>query len=584
VKNYIPINKINESRISFRTTIQNIINSFSPLEKAVFGIFTLLLIISACILLIRVNNLLLIEVPAHGGSITEGIIGSPRFINPVLAISDSDRDLTALIYSGLMRASSDGTLIPDLAREYSISEDGKTYTFALKDNITFHDDTPVTADDIIFTVAMAQNSIVKSPRRANWDGVIVQKIDEKTIEFILPQPYAPFLENTTIGILPKHIWQDVPPEQFPFSQFNVEPIGSGPFLVTSIKRNSSGLPDSYKVSSFANFALGAPFLTSVTFRFYSNEEALIAGYNNGDVDAINSISPERAKALKLHSAHIETKPLPRIFGVFFNQNQADIFVDEKVREALAIAVPKEKIIDDVLGGYAVVINSPIPPGILKNPTPVELKDAETRNADALQILESDGWKKDEETGVLTKETKKDGIKRLSFSISTSNTIELKSVASIVADAWRSLGAEIDLRFFEISDLNQNVIRSRDYDALLFGEIVGRELDLFSFWHSSQRNDPGLNIALYANIAVDKILEQARAHINQEERYELFEKFEQDVQAEYPAVFLYAPLFIYIVPDKIHDLSLGSITTSSERFANIYSWYIETEYVWPFFTH
>ena len=429
---------------------------------------------------------------------------------------------------------------------------------------------------------MTQNSVLKSPRRASWDGVVIQKVNEQTVEFILPQSYAPFLENATLGILPKHIWQNISPEQFPFSQFNVEPVGSGPFKVSSIKRNDSGLPDSYKVSAFKNFALGTPYLTSITLKFYPNEDTLINAYRSGAIEAMSSISPEQAKALEKSEAHIETEALPRIFGVFFNQNQADIFTDNKVREALAIAVPKEKIIDDILGGYATVIDSPTPPGILKNQTTLEPQDTETRKIEALKILTEDGWIADEETGILTKTTKNDK-KRLSFSISTSNTIELKSVASIVADAWRSLGAEIDLRFFETSDLNQNVIRPRNYDALLFGEIVGRELDLFSFWHSSQRNDPGLNIALYANISADKLLEQARAETDQDERYALFEEFEQEVKKENPAVFLYAPLFIYIVPDTVHNMTLGPITTSAERFTNIYMWYIETEHVWPFFT-
>ena len=160
--------------------------------------------------------------------------------------------------------------------------------------------------------------------------------------------------------------------------------------------------------------------------------------------------------------------------------------------------------------------------------------------------------------------------------------ELKAAAGIIAEEWRSIGADVDLKIFETGDLNQNVIRPRKYDALFFGEIVGRELDLFAFWHSSQRNDPGLNIALYANITVDKLLEDARTTADYSERLIKYEEFEQEIAEDIPAIFVYSPDFIYIIPKNIKGLELGSVTTPSERFLNIHEWYIETDSVWSFF--
>jgi len=213
---------------------------------------------------------------------------------------------------------------------------------------------------------------------------------------------------------------------------------------------------------------------------------------------------------------------------------------------------------------------------------LQKENYETRVDKAKSILLDDGWEIDEETGVLTRE-KKDETQRLTFSILTSSTPELKAVAQMVTEAWKNIGVEADAKFFETSDLNQNVIRPRRYDALLFGEIVGRELDLFSFWHSSQRNDPGLNIALYANITADDILARARENANRTERENLYREFEKEIENDIPAIFLYSPLFIYIVPEKINGIELGPVTTTGERFLNIHKWYVETEYVWPFFT-
>lgn len=176
-------------------SVQKSIGTFSPSEKVLFFFLVGVFILSAVFILSNINKLFLVEVPAKGGSFVEGIVGSPRFINPLLSNSDTDRDLTALIYSGLLKATPNGELIEDLAKSYIISEDGLTYDFTLKDNIFFHDGTPVTADDVVFTVGKAQDPGLKSTKRASWDGITVEKMSEKEIRFILKQPYGPFLET-----------------------------------------------------------------------------------------------------------------------------------------------------------------------------------------------------------------------------------------------------------------------------------------------------------------------------------------------------------------------------------------------------
>ncbi len=563
--------------------IYKIFLSFSPTERVLYWVLIIVLLVSSIFVIGNINSRFLTEIPAQGGSLVEGIFGSPRFINPLLSISNSDRDLTALVYSGLMRATPEGKIIPDLAEEYEVSDDGRIYTFTIKKGVTFQDGTPVTADDVVFTVTMAQDPMLKSPRRASWDGVAVEKINENTVRFTLPQPYAPFIENTTLGILPKHLWKNVPVEQFPFSKINIEPVGSGPFSVSKIKRNSYGFPTLYDFSPFKAYALGTPFISSLKIKFYTNEDKLIQAYEQGEIDSLSSISPTRANILRQNGARTLTTPLPRVFGIFFNQNQTDLFIDKSIRKALALATPKKQIVDEILKGYAIAINSPIPPGIMSKNSylkPSE-KDFSEREEEAKNVLTEDGWKPDEVTGVLTR--KKKGKKQeLSFSILTSNTPELKKVAQMVTNAWKDIGVKVEAKFFETSDLNQNIIRPRRYEALLFGEIVGRELDLFSFWHSSQRNDPGLNIALYANITADDLLVRARKTSDTTKRKDLYKEFEKEIGNDIPAVFLYSPLFIYIVPEKLKGIELGSLTTSGERFLNIYKWYIETDRVWPIF--
>src|ERR1035437_875134 len=215
-----------ELRIKGGDTILAMIKNFSATEKVVFGALTLLLLLSAFLLFKNANELFMKSVPTKGGELSEGVIGFPRLINPVLAFSDVDRDLTSLVYSGLMKYQN-GKIVPDLAQSYTISNDGLTYTFTLKDSLRFQDDTQLTTDDVEFTINKVQDAGLKSPRRADWANVSVKKVGSNQIQFILKQPYAPFITNATLGILPKHIWKNVNTDQFIFSQYNIQQIGSG---------------------------------------------------------------------------------------------------------------------------------------------------------------------------------------------------------------------------------------------------------------------------------------------------------------------------------------------------------------------
>ncbi|MHB1316775.1 MAG: ABC transporter substrate-binding protein [Minisyncoccota bacterium] len=556
--------------------ILTIVKSFSITEKVLFSLVTFIFIFSSIMLLYQLNKTFLVEVPDYGGSTTEGIVGSPRFINPILAISDADRDLTSLIYSGLMKSKPEGGLQLDIAESYQISDDNLTYTFTLKDDAVFHDGTKITTDDIEFTIQKAQDSVLKSPRRSSWDGVTIEKIDEKTIRFILKQPYSPFIQNTTIGILPKHIWKNVDNDSFPFSTFNTKPVGSGPYKIDSIITNNSGLPVEYKLSSFKKYSLGRPFIDSIILKFYTNEKNLLDAFQKGDIESVNSISPQNVDALKKDGVSIITPPLPRVFAVFFNQNESPVFINKEVRTALDMVLNKEQMIDEVLFGYGHAIDGPIH---TQEAEPIEITPEE-QIQQARSLLEKAGWSFGD-SGVYQKKTGKD-TETLSFSISTSDSPELKAFAQIIQKRWQQLGARVDIKIFEVGDLNQNIIRPRKYDALLFGEVLGKDLDLYPFWHSSQRIDPGLNIALYTNTKTDKILEEYRKTTDEAAKEKYLEDFTEEINKDTPAVFLYSPYFIYITPSKIKNIIIGQPTVSGERFLNINEWYINTNNVWKFF--
>lgn len=571
-----------EELSSLKQKIIRAINSFSVKETALFVFLSAVFIGSLVGIVWKINNSFMVSVPAKGGEITEGVIGAPRFINPLLAISDADRDIASLVYSGLLRADAGGALIPDLASKYEVSEDGRTYLFTLRDDAYFHNGDKVTADDVVFTILKAQDSALKSPKRANWEGVSVEKINDLEVKFALKQAYSPFLENATLGILPKNIWKEAGSEQFSFSEFNVLPIGSGPYKITKVKKNSSGIPSYYELSSFKRFVLGAPYISKIIIRFYPNEEALVSAYKKKEIEGMNAIPPNLAVSLKGDGARIESFPLPRIFGIFLNQNQANIFTDKAVREALDVLVDKDSIIEKVIHGYGLKIDGPIPKGGLGYEPAEEKKlTAEERVAAAKKILESAKWKWNKKTEKWEKKVGKE-TRVLQFSLSTGEAPELKDAALIAKENWALAGIKTEIKIFETGDLNQNIIRPRKYDALLFGEIIGRDSDPFAFWHSSQRLDPGLNIALYTNIKADKLLEDARKINDIEKRAEKYSLFQKEIRADVPAIFLYSPEFIYAVPNGVNGLQVGFITVPSERFLSVNKWFIKTNRVWKIF--
>lgn len=543
-------------------------------------------IISLTIFFWKLNNLILIEVPSDGGAISEGIIGTPRFINPILAISDADRDVAALVYSGLMRPDGQGGLETDLAESYETSSDGLTYIFTLKPDILWPDGKKITADDIIFTIEEAKNPAVKSPRRAGWEGVEVKKMDARKIQFTLKKPYAPFLENTTLGILPKHLWENALAEQMIFSDFNISPVGSGPYRVASINRNSSGVANSYILYPNNRYSHPRTHIQKITLKFYPSEETLLAGFRAGEVSSMSGISPKSLENLSLADKEVRTLFLPRVFGVFFNQNANPVFAGQEVRKALSVTANRNAIIMSVFNGYASAIDSPIPSGTFgyleEDGTVGKPFNSTGVLGQASGILSNGGWTYNEGSKIWEKKTKKE-IRRLAFSLETSDVPELKQTAEELQKMWQNLGADVTLKIFEAGDLNQNVIRTRNYNALLFGVVMGRDPDPFAFWHSSQRNDPGLNIASYTNTAVDKILETARGENNPEKRKNLYADFERELNKDTPAVFLYSPKFIYVEPKNIRTTKpTFSITVPSERFSQVDKWFTATENVWRVF--
>lgn len=543
------------------------IRTLSPGDKAIATLLGCIVVAASLYGVWRLERSFLVEVPAYGGSLSEGEVGSPRFVNPLLAISDADRDLTALTFAGLMGENGSGNLVPVLASGYTVSQDSKTYTFTIRPDAIFSDGTPVTASDVVFTVQKAQDPALKSPQFADWSGVAAAALDAHTVQFTLAKAYAPFLYDATLGILPSHLWQNVSDDQFPFTNLNTHPVGAGPFKFSALSTASDGTISSYRVSAFGKYVFGRPYLDGMSFTFYASQDDLASALSKGQVDSGYGIATPTAV----------TAPYSRVFGVFFNPSSNAVFARPEVRKALSIAIDRDALVQKALGGYATAIMGPVPPGSGITPTPVP--QSNDTIGDAAAVLKNAGWTYDATARQWTLASQK---LTLAVTLKTSNVPELKAVADAIQADWQKLGVTTDVQLYASGDLSQNVIRPRQYGALLFGMVINRDNDLYAFWDSSQRSDPGLNIAEYANHDVDALLEDSRVESNPATQLSDLQKINDDIAADYPAAFVYAPDFLYTIPSGLKGVQLPQITSPSDRFVSVASWYLSNDLVWPAF--
>jgi len=234
--------------------IQKLYASIGPREKYIVGLLALIIFGSALAIGVQLYLSNTKAQPKEGGEYREALIGLPRFLNPALSTTnDVDRDLTQLLYSSLVKYDQNGNIIPDLAETFEILDEGKEYRFTLKRNLFWEDGKPLTAQDVLFTIQLIQNSQYSSSLYQSWQGVNVSIENENIIVFKLSNAYPPFLENATVGILPSHIWEKVTAQNFTLSELNLRPIGSGPFKVEKFTRDNSGLTSSYTLQKNDNY-------------------------------------------------------------------------------------------------------------------------------------------------------------------------------------------------------------------------------------------------------------------------------------------------------------------------------------------
>lgn len=535
---------------------KKIFETFSRTEWLIFGValfvFAASFIFSASEIF-RENT---ISAPIAGGEYFEGMIGQPTFINPVLGeAGEADRTLSRLIFDDIL----------SLAESRKISDDGKVFNIRLKEDAKWHDGDPITSDDVIFSIRAIQNPDSRSALFSAWRGVEAQRISEREIKLTLSSPYA-FFENTLQNLrpIPKHIFGVVPAANLRLSNYNLEPIGNGPFRFEFFEKKRDGFIVEYRLVRNENYFGEKPYLGKFTFRFFPDEKELADAFNAGALDGAWGLAYRDLEKIKISHRLFKLK-MPRYYAVFFNPFAREDLKSGNVRRALAAAVDRTAIVEKVFGGNAAPVYGPFSNFF-------ESGAVEEDGVGAADSLEKDGWRLNAE-GIREKKAKKDFLK-LEFNLAIPQAPFLLEAAELIKEEWAKIGVKANLLAMPPQEINE-AIKTRNYEMIFFGNILGESPDIYSFWHSAERFYPGLNLALYENRAVDALIESVRRNLNPAERERGLKTLQSLIAGDAPAAFLFSPDYFYVVKNKPAVEIPEAVSFSDERLENVNKWHLKT---------
>ena len=507
--------------------------------------------------------------PGFGGTYVEGVTSSAQFLNPVLAATPVDEDVVRLVFSGLSRYRADGSIQGDHAESFSTSEDGKVWTFQMRDGATWHDGKPVVADDVVYTVALLQDRAYVGPYSDAFRGVKVEAVDDRIVRFTLPDAYGPFAASTTVPLLPSHLLSRVDYDELPRVAFNQRPIGTGPFRVVEVDQRQTVLA---RNDSFYRTRPDRtrPYLDRLILRSYPDTSQALTALARGEIDGVGGLSTgdaERARGLK--NVTLYSFGTNDFTALFLNVRPDKVtFRDRTVRQAMVRAIDRGKILQVAVDGRGLVADEFVPESswaYVRDVTRYEFSHSEART-----MLDDADWKDHDGDGVRDR-----GGVKLAFAITTSNEPARIAAAGQIAEDLVAIGMSVEIKTMSFSDLIENAARERTYDALLIGVSVSGDPDPYSFFHSSEIKDPGHNFSGYTTLALDRSLEAARRTTDQGKRRELYTSVFQTIATDVPVVFLYFSDYLYAQSRLVQGLKIAPISDPRERFWNAEDWYVRT---------
>jgi peptide/nickel transport system substrate-binding protein len=519
--------------------------------------------------------------PTSGGAYSEALIGSLHRLNPVLDwYNTPDQDVNRLLYCSLM--SFDERALPsgDVIETWGISADGTVYNFSIRANAVWHDGEPVTSEDVVYTTGLLADPELPAPDdlKALWAEIDVVPLDDKTFQMILPEPFAPFLDYLTFGLLPAHLLDGVTAAELVDDEFNLNPVGCGPYRYEQLLV-TDGAISGVVLSAFPEYYSQPAYIEEVTFKTYLDAAAALLAYHAGEVLGVSELTPETlAEGLQSTELNLYSGRLPRLELILFNLNDPGLpfLQDSALRQALLLGMNRQRIIDRLLGGQAIPADGPIFPGTWAyyENMPQYAFDPER----ALNLLKQEGYNP---TAADSSLRAKEGEPALEFELIHPDQAPYPEIAAAIQEDWARLGVKITLTALPYSDLVSEHLETREFAAALVDlDFTGQhDPDPYAFWHDTQTTS-GQNYTQWNDRQASEYLEQARIRDDYGERARLYRNFQVRFANELPALPLFYPVYSYGIDQSIQGASIGSLTEPNDRLTTLPTWFLESRLTAP----
>lgn len=545
-----------------------IIKSFSPKKFTFFVIAAAFVILSGVLLTIQILETHTVASPTDGGTFTEGAVGQIAYLNPVLARDGSvDTDAISLLFASAY----------NLSETIRHDDEFKIWNIRIKENARWHDGTPVTSDDIIFTVQLIKNTDTVSPLFDNWQHISTKRISERELEFEAVNSYA-FFENMLRDLrpIPKKYFADLSAANMRLSAYNMEPVGSGPFVFEKIQKRADGFVTNLFLKRNNDYgAIGSiPHIEQFNLQYFENEDALMRAFNKGILDGFGTFNPFAFDRVELNAHELQI-PTSRYYGIFFNQNSNTALASENMRESISLLINKDRLVQEVFSGKALPQTGPLPEYLRSD---AMLKQSSTGDVEkAHALLAADGWFFDEETGTWDNTSSEEPGEPLSFTIKIPDSSLVRELARAVQKQLEESGIKIRLEIIDAQTFSDTVLKTRDYEMIIYGNILSETPDPTSFWHSNERFYPGLNFSLFENEDVDELLGRLRKTApDSDSRNAILSNLNDIIISKTPVVFLVSPSYLYLTRTSAIGVHIPRIATPDQRFDFIQDWYVRTK--------
>lgn len=572
--------------VLFRKIKFIITHHLSRAERIAFSVLAAVFVVSFLVTLRNVVSANTITVPKVDGGYAEGIVGRPERFNPLWApLNSQDLAITSLVYASLFEPDGSGGYKPSLAEDFSIDDKFRTWTIKLREGAKWHDSRLVTAGDVRFTIALINDPKLASPLYSSFAGVNVEEIDARTLRFTLEEGSSGFINALSyLRPMPKHLWEAIPTASIPLAEYNIKPVGSGPWRFKSLATKASGAIEVVTLERNPDFFLQAPYLRTLTIRFYDGYKEAKKAFTTGEIDGLAGMYGSEGIDTGSLEGIIHRVRLARSFAVFLNASKKPFLKEVSVRAALFSTLNREDLAQKVFKGYAESLFDPF------GAVPAQGEGGEEAVRKARTALETVGWQDENNDGIYertvtvpsprskqrTVKTKED----LTFKLSLPDVPEMVELAQEIREQWRAAGVGIELDVKDAAQLERDVIEPRNYEALLFGETMLQDYNPFPFWHSSQVG-PGLpNLAGWQDAETDRLIQEFEGTRDKNERDVVLIRIAERLNQNYAAIFLLNPYELWWTDRDLkgvpEDVFLPNFAL---RLVSSADWYRETERVW-----